>query len=275
MTASYRVRAHNAATKSENKIHDDDVARRYGFEGGLVPGVTVYAYMTHPVVATFGRPWLERGTMTARFVRPCYDGDDIVVEATVVGSNDAALELTATRGDEVIATGTASLPSDATPAPSLDAYPTAPLPDERPPVSHDTLAAIDALGSWGATFRTEHAPAFLDEIGEDLDVYGDGGPAHPGYLLLSANSILTANARLGPWMHVGSEVTSFGLVADGDRVSTRGRITRLFERKGHRFAELDLLLVANDTRPVQHVRHTVIYEIGTASQPSSRRSSST
>jgi hypothetical protein len=42
-----------------------------------------------------------------------------------------------------------------------------------------------------------------------------------------------------------------------------GRVTDLFERKGHKFAELDLLLVANDTRPVQHVRHTLVYEIAT------------
>jgi hypothetical protein len=70
MTVAHQVRAHNAATQSENKIHRDDVARRYGFQGGLVPGVTVYAYMTQPVAATLGRPWLERGTMAARFVRP-------------------------------------------------------------------------------------------------------------------------------------------------------------------------------------------------------------
>src|SRR5205823_13253263 len=53
----YRVRPHNAATESENKTHHDDVAQRHGFRGGLVPGVTVYAYMTHPVVALFGRVW--------------------------------------------------------------------------------------------------------------------------------------------------------------------------------------------------------------------------
>ena len=87
--------------------------------------------------------------------------------------------------------------------------------------------------------------------------------AHPGYLLFSANWILGANVRLGPWMHVGSEVTNFGVVEDGDRVSTRGRVVQLFDRKGHRFAELDLLLVANETQPVQHVRHTAIYEIAT------------
>jgi hypothetical protein len=264
MTASYRVRAHNAATASENKIHHDEVARRYGFEGGLVPGVTVYAYMTHPVVATFGRPWLEHGTMTARFVRPCYDGDDVLVNAAAVDSDgdDPVIELTVTRGGhELIATGTASLPSRASTPPSLDAYPTAPLPDERPAASHETLAAVGDLGSWAATFRADHAPAFLDEIAEDQELYRRDAIAHPGYLLLSANTILTANVRLGPWMHVSSEVTSFGVVGDGDRVSTRGRVGDLFGRKGHRFADLELLLVANDVRPVQHVRHTVIYEI--------------
>jgi hypothetical protein len=249
MTAPYQVQAHNSATESENKIHHDDVARRYGFAGGLVPGVTVYAYMTHPVVATFGRPWLERGTMEARFVRPCYDGDDLTIS---VDGDGRALELTVRRaGDEVIATGRASLPSGAPTPPALDAYPATLLPDERPPASYETLA--------------DHAPAFLDEIGDDLAVYRDGGVAHPGYLLLSANWILGANVRLGPWMHVGSEVTNFGVVEDGDGVSTRGRIIELFDRKGHRFAELDLLLVANDTRPVQHVRHTAIYEIATRS----------
>jgi acyl dehydratase len=264
MTTSYAVRAHNPATESENKIHHDDIARRYGFAGGLVPGVTVYAYMAHPVVAVLGRAWLERGTMAARFVRPCYDGDDVTVDIAETRSDDGdVLDLTARRsGDEVIATGTASVPSRAATPPPITAYPTVPLPDERPPATRDTLAALDPMGSWEATFRVDHAPAFLDEIREDLPLFRDDGLAHPGYLLLAANSVLVANVRLGPWMHVGSDVTNFGVVADGDRVSTRGRVANLFERKGHQFAELDLLLVADDARPVEHVRHTLIYEIG-------------
>jgi hypothetical protein len=263
MTAAYAVRAHNAATASENKIHDDDVARTYGFEGGLVPGVTVYAYLTHPVVAAFGRPWLEQGTMTARFVRPCYDGDGITVEATLSDvAGDRALEITALRpGEEIVATSTASLPERPSRPPAVGDYPAAPMPDERSPATEESLAALGPLGAWEATFHAEHAPAFLDEINEDLGLYRDGGPAHPGYLLLAANWILGANVRLGPWMHVGSDVTNYGSVDDGDLVSTRGRVAGLFERKGHQFVELDLLMVTNDTRPVVHVRHTAIYEI--------------
>ena len=52
--APYRVEAYNTAHFSENKIHDDEVARRYGFSGGLVPGVDVMAYMMHMPVAKWG-----------------------------------------------------------------------------------------------------------------------------------------------------------------------------------------------------------------------------
>ena len=57
----YRVAAYNTSKHSENKMHDDTVAKRYGFSGGLVPGVDVMAYMMHLPVAKWGRAFLERG----------------------------------------------------------------------------------------------------------------------------------------------------------------------------------------------------------------------
>ena len=71
----YHVEAFNTAKESENKIHDDAVARRFGFKGGLVPGVEVYAYMTHLPVARWGRAWLDRGSAECRLLKPVYDGD--------------------------------------------------------------------------------------------------------------------------------------------------------------------------------------------------------
>ena len=52
----YRVLAFNTAHDSENKIHDDATARRFGFGGGLVPGVDVYGYMTHLPVMRWAAP---------------------------------------------------------------------------------------------------------------------------------------------------------------------------------------------------------------------------
>ena len=57
----YRLQAYNTAKQSENKMHDDTVARRFGFSGGLVPGVDVFAYMMHVPLARWGRDFLERG----------------------------------------------------------------------------------------------------------------------------------------------------------------------------------------------------------------------
>ena len=71
----YRVQAYNTAKQSENKMHDDTVAKRFGFSGGLVPGVDVMAYMMHQPVAKWGRAFLERGLIDARFLKPVYDGE--------------------------------------------------------------------------------------------------------------------------------------------------------------------------------------------------------
>ena len=71
----YSVAAFNTSRDSENKMHDDTVAQRFGFSGGLVPGVDVYAYMAHPAVARWGRPFLEAGSLEARFLKPVYDGE--------------------------------------------------------------------------------------------------------------------------------------------------------------------------------------------------------
>ena len=71
---SYQVEAYNLSHASENKIHDDTVAQKLGFAGGLVPGVEVYAYACHPPVERWGRAWLERGRMECRFLKPVYDG---------------------------------------------------------------------------------------------------------------------------------------------------------------------------------------------------------
>src|SRR5512133_865786 len=74
--------ARNTAADSENKIHDDAEARRYGYAGGLVPGVTLYAYLTQIAVGYFGPAWLERGTADVSFRRPVYAGETVRCEGS-------------------------------------------------------------------------------------------------------------------------------------------------------------------------------------------------
>src|ERR1700735_392770 len=100
---TYRVEAYNAAKLSENKMHDDTVAKRFGFSGGLVPGVDVMAYMMHLPVARWGRAFLERGLIEARFVKPVYDGEIADVTAT---ESDGMLSIDVESRGELCATGT-------------------------------------------------------------------------------------------------------------------------------------------------------------------------
>src|SRR4029077_20434369 len=77
----YSLEAYNTAKHSENKMHDDTVAKQFGFSGGLVPGVEVYAYMSHVPLQVWGRAFLERGAMEGRFIKPVYDGEIATVTA--------------------------------------------------------------------------------------------------------------------------------------------------------------------------------------------------
>src|SRR5215471_7933434 len=112
----YCVEAFNASKESENKIHDDDVARRFGFRGGLVPGVDVYAYMTHLPARRWGRAWLERGTAECRLLKPVYDGDRAVVMAV---EGEGALDLQIEAHGELCVTGRAALPAERAASPPV------------------------------------------------------------------------------------------------------------------------------------------------------------
>src|SRR4051812_32331214 len=84
------VVASNNSLHSDNKIHDDTVARQYGFKGGLVPGVTVFAYMATPLAAALGERWLSAGEVTVALIHPLYEAEQATAGATVTGVERAA-----------------------------------------------------------------------------------------------------------------------------------------------------------------------------------------
>lgn len=267
----YRVKARNTSTSSENKIHDDTVARRYGFGGGLVPGVTVYAYVTHSLVEAFGRDWLERGTASIKLVKPVLEGDEVVVTGRVMerGASGIAVALTAAtaaRGDCAVATAT--LP-DTPPAPVDPAgYGVAPLPAERPEATREHLASLAVLGTPVERCDEACAAEYVEKVSDTLPLYrGGDGSVHPAFFLDQANRALSRNVRLGPWIHTASVVRHLGGARIGETVSTRGRVRALTEKKGREMVELDLLLVADAGRPVAHVYHTAIYRLPAPAGP--------
>jgi acyl dehydratase len=252
----YRVSAYNSSKQSENKIHDDTVARRFGFSGGLVPGVDVLAYMLHLPVAKWGRAFLERGLIEARFLKPVYDGEIANVMAV---ENDGALSLEVDSRSELCATGTASLPTSA-PSFALDDFSEVAAVAERKPVSASSYEVGKWLGTLPRDWAGEAAKEYLHDIREHDAIYTREGLGHPGLLQRVMNKVLVDNAILGPWIHVGSRMQLLSAARSGDELTARAKVTGNYEKKGHRFVELDALVVANGKTPLAHCRHIAIYQ---------------
>ena len=253
----YHVSAYNTAKASENKIHDDATARRFGFSGGLVGGVHVYAYMTHLPVAHWGRAWLERGTGDCRFGKPVYEGEiaEISAEASAVG-----LALSVHSRGELCATGSATLPSSVQ-APALDEFQsvTPPAHDARPTADENSLAVGRWLGTNPLHVTAEYHAQDLTDTRETDPLYTKEGIVHPGTVLRCCNWVLSHNVVLPALMHVGSKVQHFCIAHIGDTLSARARVTQNYVHKGHKFVELDALVLANERVPLARVTHTAIY----------------
>ncbi len=253
----YRVTAFNAAKASENKIHDDAVARRFGFAGGLVPGVDVYAYMAHLPVERWGRAWLERGTAECRLMKPVYDGETAIVTAA---ETPAGLDLRVESRGELCVTGLAALPAAPAPAPAGFAEaPRPPAERDRPPADETTLAVGTRLAALPLRITREFADQYLRDVRETSALYAAQGLVHPGTILHFGNWVLRHNVVLGPWMHVGSRVEHFAAAHVGDELSARALVTANYERKGHRFVEADVLVYAGASTPVARIAHIAIY----------------
>jgi acyl dehydratase len=253
---TYRVSAYNTSKQSENKIHDDTVARRFGFSGGLVPGVDVMAYMMHLPVRKWGRAFLERGLIEARFVKPVYDGEIADITAQ---ENDSVLSMEVTSRGELCATGSASLP-DTVPAFSLADYTEVTAVVERKPVSPSSYEVSKWLGAVPRNWPDNAASDYLADIRETNAIYAEEGLGHPGLLQRVMNRVLVDNAVLGPWIHVGSRMQLLSAGKIGDELTARAKVTGNYEKKGHRFVELDALVVANGNTPLAHCLHTAIYQ---------------
>ena len=227
------------------------MARTYGFRGGLVPGVDVYAYMTHVPSERWGLAWLGHGSIRARFAKPVYDGRVVTVSASEAGelldlqsSMRAAWSAPPRRRRADRSRSTARSRKQRLFPPND--------PRPRPP----PCAPAPCSGRSPRSSTPRLAPSYLADVRESLPLFG--AVAHPGWLLRFANAVLARNVVLGPWIHVSSDVSLLGIAQDGERVTVRAVVIGEFERRGHRFVTLDVALDSED-RPVQRITHTAIH----------------
>lgn len=255
MTQTRTLIAFNTATESENKIHDDAVASRFGFTGGLVPGVDVFAYLAHAPMAAWGTDWLSGGWMQARFYKPVYDGDPTTVESEADGDG---LALRVMARDAVCATGSARKHGAAAPA-ALLGVGKMPAMETRPKASMDSLKVGSTLGTLREVYTREAGLEHIAAVRDDAKLYDDGRVANAAWLLRRANYVLAENVKLGPWIHVESSIDTHSLLRDGEELEVRAVVADNVETKGHLVVTLDVQMLSG-ARHVMSCRHLAIYE---------------
>lgn len=263
----WSVLAQNDATDSGNEIHSDEVAKKYGFRGGLVPGITVYGYMTGPLVAAFGPEWLDRGGMRFRLRRPVYEGERVEVRAEVreQGDERTEVEVSVRNGEgEACALGTGwMLHRDAVfdgPLPTRR-----PIPETRWPARRETFEREPVLGTVEAVWKEERNLDYLEQLQDDNAVYREG-VVHPAWILRQANLVVDRSVAVNPWIHVSSDIQNLRRARAGEIIETRAAVKDLFEKNGQDYVDLDIVMTARAQeqapeagRPILFGEHRAIY----------------
>jgi hypothetical protein len=254
----YHIRASNLSRESENRIHDDSVARGLGFAGSLVPGVEIYAYACHFPVHLWGRAWLDHGVARCHFFKPVYDGRLV----SISGARDSPdrLILTVTSDGIDCATIECTMEAARTP-PEVGLFAERPLPADRPAANESSLAP----GTWLGTVSLDATPELLTwyrrVVFETHPLYSDDAIVHPGQILRLCNQALIRNVALDVWVHKASLIRHFSVATAGEILSVRSQVTANYEHKGHRLAGLDMIVLAGGVRPIAHVAYTAIYRL--------------
>jgi len=260
----YVLTTRNVAVHSDNKIHDDREAKRYGFKGGLVPGTAVYAHMTRPVVDRFGEAWLSCNSGELALLKPAYEGErlEVTVQPAGPGPDPAGLKVSiANAGRAVLATLDTAMP-DPPPQPDPQCRM---IPDRsdgpRIPIGWDAVNAGKPMRAlnWEPTLAQQEE--WCSGVSDDLPLYqGARAPVHPGLILQAANRVLGNHYVLKPWIHVGSRILTRGLLRIGQRVEARAVPETRWENKGHHFFRVYVALMA-DNFPLVEIWHTAIFTV--------------
>jgi acyl dehydratase len=253
---TYQVVARNYSEASENRIHSDDIARRYGFQGALVPGVAVYGYLTHPLVQRFGERWLGHSVSDVRFLKPAYEGDhlSITLDETAEGflvrcCNAAGLllaELTTEQPD--------ALPESYQPEVSAAGS----KPAERTLMEWDSVVPGQPFLPWHWQVTEDGNLSYAERVDDNQPVFRTA--AHPHWLLAIANYSLVREYVMPAWVHTGSEIRLRALVKVGDTLQVDAVPLEKWERKGHQFVKL-YLAYRRDQELTTEIFHTAIFRL--------------
>ena len=241
----WKAYALNTAPDSENQIHSDDLAKRYGFKGGLVPGVTVSAYLLHPVIESSGMDWLEKGYANCKITSPLYDGEnfEVISEIPREGQTNTFLK---NEDGKIIANAESKI---------LENIPSKPKYRGDLLIQEEFKAPIASFAEW-KKLKKEGCKAFKFHWGGDNPLIylsdekklplilqpSKSGHANLSFLLGGANWILAGNAFMNPWVHLETKSQNYKAVSIETTLIAEMSVIDFYEKKGHEFIEVEVNL---------------------------------
>ena len=251
----YQVTAQNFSESSENKIHGDEMAKKFGFKGALVPGVAVYGHLCWPLVNQHGSNWLDESVDSLRLISPAYQGDGLIVS---LSKADTIHTVDCHNVDgELLAQVTSE---NQVPEPEFlellngNSY----KPSGRVEINWETVNEGEVYAPWEVTITPEMDHKYASEVADEQEIYAEF--AHPHLLLSLANNALMSEYIMPTWIHVSSETRRRAALKVGDTINVRAVTLDKWQKKGHEFIRT-WVTYWRDDKMTTDILHTAIFKI--------------
>jgi acyl dehydratase len=261
-----QILALNDAEDSENRIHSDAVAAKYGFKGALVSGVNVFGYLTQPLVRVYGSDFLEHGIMDAVFLKPAYQDNLISIRTENLGAETSRrnhLTCAYNEDEQLLAKLESWSPGElppVNPMANLSAFATESA-KQRPEISWQSIQVMTPapIFLWHPSEAENLAHVLLQR--DQSPVYkGSSGFLHPYYLLDACNKTLMRQFTMPAWIHTGSHLIVRKALRAGHNIEIRCLPMEKWEHRGHQYIKLYIAMLESDEVALE-VYHTAIFRI--------------
>lgn len=261
-----QILALNDAEDSENRIHSDAIAAKYGFKGALVSGVNVFGYLTQPLVRVYGREFLEHGIMDVVFLKPAYQDNLISIRTENLGAETSRrnhLTCAYNEDEQLLAKLESWSPVELPPVnPLVDLSMGDPAPvSKRPEISWDNIQIMKPapVYRWQPSEAENLAHVLLQR--DQSPVYqGSSGLLHPYYLLDACNKTLMRMYTMPAWIHTGSHLVLRKPLRVGQAIDIRCLPIEKWEQRGHQYIKLYIAMLENSEVALE-IYHSAIFRI--------------
>jgi hypothetical protein len=144
------------------------------------------------------------------------------------------------------------LPETVAGAPAMRGDPHLAQGDERPLATREVMEDLRGRGlramraRWNGIAEMTSYLRDRSQMPELLRPEG-GGYANSAFALGLTNWVLSSNVRMGPWLHLQTESQHYQPIPRDSELVIEAAIADLFEKKGHEFADLDVVTYRLET----------------------------